>query len=230
MLIKTIPVGQLEENCYIVTNERTLECVVIDPGDESNTILDYLESNHLTCRAVMITHGHYDHVGAADAVAEETGATVYMNARDDARTMKSYHFPYALPAGGVNYDDGDLIDEAGLRFEIIATPGHTPGGVTIRCENALFTGDTLFRGSCGRVDLDGGDAQKEMLSLKRRARAYVQLLLPRGHETVKKEGTQAHAATDSGHSLRRYGQPLRRSQADQSRGRPRPRDHRLFPF
>ena len=169
MLIKTIPVGQLEENCYIVTNERTLECVVIDPGDESNTILDYLESNHLTCRAVMITHGHYDHVGAADAVAEETGATVYMNARDDARAMKSYHFPYTLPAGGVNYDDGDLIDEAGLRFEIIATPGHTPGGIVFHCkeEKVAFTGDTLFNMSVGRTDFPGGSWMQLMDSLKR---------------------------------------------------------------
>ena len=166
MLIKTLPVGQLEENCYVVTNEKTLECVVIDPGDESNTILDYIESNHLSCRAIMITHGHYDHGGAADAVAEETGATVYMNTRDD-KGGRSYHLPYCLPKGGIDYDDGDVIDEAGLRFEIIATPGHTPGGVTIRCENALFTGDTLFRGSCGRVDLEGGDAHEEMLSLKR---------------------------------------------------------------
>ena len=166
MLIKTIPVGQLEENCYVVTNEKTLECVVIDPGDESNTILDYLESNHLRCRAIMLTHGHFDHVGAADAVAEETGATIYMNSRDDTGG-KSWHLPYRMPQGAISYDDGDLIDEAGLRFEIIATPGHTPGGVTIRCERALFTGDTLFRGSCGRVDLDGGDPQAEMLSLKR---------------------------------------------------------------
>ena len=167
MLIKTIPVGQLEENCYVVTNERTLECVVVDPGDESNTILDYLESNHLKCRAIFLTHGHFDHVGAADAVAEETGATVYMNTRDDARTMKSLHFPYALPESGVNYDDGDEIEAAGLRFFILATPGHSRGSVTIRCENALFTGDTLFRGSCGRVDLDGGVPRDEMNSLKR---------------------------------------------------------------
>ena len=166
MLIKTIPVGQLEENCYVVTNERTLECVVIDPGDESNTILDYLELNRLTCRAIFITHGHFDHVGAVDAVAEETGATVYMNRRDDT-AGRSFHLPYSLPEGGVSYDDGDVIEAAGLRFEIIATPGHSPGSVTIRCENALFTGDTLFRGSCGRVDLDGGDPQAEMLSLKR---------------------------------------------------------------
>ena len=166
MLIKTLTVGHLETNCYVVTNENTLECVVIDPGDESNTILDYIESNGLTCRAVMLTHGHFDHVGAADEVAEQTGATVYMNSRDDGRSILSPHLPYRLPEGGINYDDGDIIDEAGLRFRIIATPGHTPGGVSIRCENALFTGDTLFRGSCGRVDLDGGDVEKAMASLR----------------------------------------------------------------
>lgn len=167
MLIKTLPVGQLETNCYVVTNESTLECVVIDPGDERNTILDYIESNHLKCTAIMITHGHYDHTGAADAVAEETGATVYMNSRDDARVIESRQLPYRLPDNGINYDDGDIIDTAGLRFEIIATPGHTPGGVTIKCEDCLFTGDTLFRGSLGRTDLDGGNMDKELASLKK---------------------------------------------------------------
>lgn len=167
MLIKTIPVGQLETNCYIVTNENTLACVVIDPGDESNTILEYIEDNHLSCKAIMLTHGHFDHTGAVDAVREETGAIVYMNTRDDVRTMKSMPFGYALPQNGINYDDGDIIEEAGLRFDIIATPGHTPGSVTIRCEDALFTGDTLFRGSCGRVDLTGGVPDEEMGSLKK---------------------------------------------------------------
>lgn len=167
MLIKTLPVGQLETNCYVVTNENTLECVVIDPGDESNTILDYIESNRLKCAAIMLTHGHFDHTGAVDAVAEETGATVYMNSRDDERVTKSEQLRYRLPDNGINYDDGDIIDAAGLRFEIIATPGHTPGGVTIKCEDCLFTGDTLFRGSLGRTDLDGGDMDKELASLKK---------------------------------------------------------------
>ena len=157
MLIKTLPVGQLETNCYIVTNEETLDCVVIDPGDESNTILDYIEDNHLACKAVFLTHGHFDHTGACEAVSEETGAPVYMPEADDAANIKSRHFLYTLPENGKYYCGGETVSAAGMEFEIIATPGHTPGGVSIRSGNVLFTGDTLFRGSCGRTDLDGGD-------------------------------------------------------------------------
>lgn len=167
MLIKTLPVGQMEENCYIVTNENTLECVVIDPGDESNVILDYLEDNKLKCKAIMLTHGHYDHVGAVEAVMEETGATVYMHQLDDKRVTRSRPLTFALPQGGRYYKDGDVVNICGLSFEIIGTPGHTPGGVTIKVEDALFTGDTLFRGSCGRVDFEGSDADAEMRSLKK---------------------------------------------------------------
>ena len=167
MLIKTLPVGDLETNCYVVTNEKTLECVVIDPGDESNTILDYLESNHLTCKAIFLTHGHYDHVGAVEAVQEETGATVYMNAKDDAKNMHSFHFPFTLPENGRTYDDGDVVSAAGIDFSILSTPGHTPGSVVIRAEDALFTGDTLFRGSCGRTDLDGGSMEEMLQPLRK---------------------------------------------------------------
>ena len=167
MLIKTIPVGQLETNCYVVINEQSLECVVIDPGDESNTILDYMESNRLKCRAILVTHGHYDHVGAVDTIAEETGVPVYMNERDDYRHAVDSHLPYSLKDNGKSYDDGDILELAGLRFHVIATPGHTPGGVTLQCEDALFTGDTLFKGSCGRTDLPGGDMQQELASLRK---------------------------------------------------------------
>ena len=167
MLIKTLPVGQLETNCYIVTDENTLSCVVIDPGDESNTILDYIEDNRLHCKAILLTHGHYDHVGAVDAVAEETGAPVYMSRLDDYRTRCEPHFPYTLPENGRELLDGASIDTDGLHFVVIATPGHTPGGMSFRCEDALFTGDTLFKGSCGRVDLPEGDMEEMLRSLRR---------------------------------------------------------------
>ena len=155
MLIKTLPVGHLETNCYVVTDEQTLNCAVIDPGEESNTILDYIESNHLKCKIILLTHGHYDHVGAVNAVAEETGAKGG-HEQKRRRTLFGRRI-YALPAAGERafYDEGDVIELDSLRFEIFATPGHTPGGVSIRCGNALFTGDTLFKGSCGRTDFPG---------------------------------------------------------------------------
>lgn len=166
MLIKTIPVGHLDTNCYVVANENSLECVVIDPGADENSILNYLEDNKLKCAAIMLTHGHFDHTGAVDEVAEQTGATVYMNRADDNRYANSNHMPYRLPDNGKYYSDGDIVELIGLRFEIIGTPGHTPGGVTIRCEDVLFTGDTLFRGSCGRTDFPGGDMDSELASLR----------------------------------------------------------------
>ena len=167
MLIKTLPVGQLETNCYVVINEDALACVVIDPGDESNAILNYLEDNHLHCEAIFLTHGHYDHTGAVEAVMEETGAPVYLCPRDDAHMTGDRQYAYLLPEGGRYYDEGDVLSIAGLNFRILATPGHTAGGVCILCENALFTGDTLFRGSCGRTDLPGGDMDEELKSLAR---------------------------------------------------------------
>ena len=167
MLIKTLSVGEMETNCYVVTNENTLHAVVIDPGDESNTILDYLEDNHLHCDAIFLTHGHFDHVGAVAAVAEETGAVIYLNRQDDAAVRRSFHFPFSLPSDGKNYQDGDRIEAAGMIFEVMETPGHTPGSVCLKVEDALFTGDTLFRGSCGRTDLDGGSMDDMMQSLKK---------------------------------------------------------------
>jgi len=167
MLIKTLPVGQLETNCYIVTNEATLECVVIDPGDESITVLEYMESNRLKCKAVLLTHGHFDHTGACDAVSEETGAPVYMNEADDKKNGKDMHLVYTLPENGKYYGDGDVIDAAGMQFEVLATPGHTAGSVTLKVNDVLFTGDTLFRGSCGRTDMKTGDPAAMNESLRK---------------------------------------------------------------
>lgn len=167
MNIKTIPVGQLETNCHVVVNEETLACVVIDPGDESNAIMDYIESNHLRCEAIMLTHGHFDHVGAVNEILEQTGCALYINPRDEGYEVGKSGMKFKMPEGGKYYDDGDIIVEAGLEFKVLATPGHTPGSVCLICGDALFTGDTLFRGSCGRTDLPGGSMREEMRSLKK---------------------------------------------------------------
>ena len=153
MLIKTLVVGQIETNCYVVTDEATLDCVVIDPGDESNTIMNYLEENKLKCRAVFLTHAHFDHVSAANAVLEETGAPLYICEKELPVVKSGASGRFRLPEDVRYYKDGDEIEISGLKFKVLETPGHTPGGVSLVCGDALFSGDTLFRGSCGRTDL-----------------------------------------------------------------------------
>ena len=167
MLIKTLPVGQLETNCYVVTDENALVCAVIDPGDESNTILYYIEDNKLSCKAILITHAHFDHVSAVNAMLEATGAELYMCEKDLELAKTGASGRFTPPENTHFYKDGDEVKVAGLTFKVMETPGHTPGGVTLICGDALFTGDTLFRGSCGRTDLPGGDMRAELRSLKR---------------------------------------------------------------
>ena len=170
MLIKTMPLGHLQANCYIVTDEDTLECAVIDPGGESNTVLDYLEDNKLKCKYILLTHGHFDHTGAVEEVQKSTGATIAMSARDTAKNALEMMYKYKVPPCGAEYlKDGDLISVGKLMFEVITTPGHSKGGLTFRCGDSLFTGDTLFRDSCGMTDFPGCDGEEMMKSLKKLA-------------------------------------------------------------
>lgn len=169
MLIKTLPVGHLETNCYVVTDENTLECVIIDPGAESNTILDYVEANNLKPKAIFITHGHFDHVTALSAVREATGAPVYVS-RKDACPPGLARMHRLVEDDSFNYwREGDSVTVGSMTFTVMETPGHSPGSVTIRCGDVLFTGDTLFRDSCGRTDLEGGDMDQILASLLRLA-------------------------------------------------------------
>jgi len=166
MRIKTLPLGHLETNCYIITDETTLECAVVDPGDESNTILNYLEDNHLKLRAIFLTHGHFDHTGAVDALLEETAAQLWLHEKESASTP-SEHYRFFAPDNAMYYGEGDRITVGSMTFLVMETPGHSPGSVTLMCGPALFTGDTLFRDSAGRTDLPGGDMETEMKSLRR---------------------------------------------------------------
>ena len=151
MLIKTLPVGHFETNCYVVTDENTLECAVIDPGAEANTILGYIEDNKLKCTAVMLTHAHFDHIGALEDVLAETGAALYVNRKEEGGSVPGFG-SFKAPEGAVFYGEGDTVKV---------------GGVTLVCGDAIFSGDTLFRGSCGRTDFPGGDMKLELQSLKR---------------------------------------------------------------
>ena len=167
MLIKTLPVGMLETNCYVVTDEETKECAIIDPGADSNTILDYIESNKLKPAAIFITHGHYDHHMALEEVIEVTGAPVYIHESEVNRSGKQERHKISDNGKFSFYAEGDKIKVGNLEFNVIETPGHSTGSVTLICQDALFTGDTLFRGDCGRTDLEGGSDEIMNQSLKR---------------------------------------------------------------
>ena len=169
MHIKTLTVGPIETNCYIVSDEETKECAVIDPGAEAAVILDYIESAALRCRCVFLTHAHHDHTGAVDEVLEDTGAVLYMSAKDNGVPISFNGDSYAAPEGTRFYGEGDEVAVSSLRFRVMETPGHTPGSVCLICLDALFTGDTLFRDSCGRTDFAASNTDDMLRSLRRLA-------------------------------------------------------------
>ena len=175
MLIKCFSVGSFETNCYVVTDEQSLRCAVIDPGADAATILDYLEENRLTCAYVLLTHGHFDHTGAVEAVRAETGAPLYLHKADDGISIGGPFYRFTAPKDANFFREGDVIALDRISFAVLETPGHTPGSVTLLAmetgseERALFTGDTLFRDSCGRTDFPGGDQAAMFRSLRRLA-------------------------------------------------------------
>ena len=175
MLIKTITVGAYETNCYVVADEKTLDCAVIDPGADASTILNYLEETQLRCRFVLLTHGHFDHTGAVSDILAETDAKLCMHRADVGVSVAGDYYRFVPPEGTHYYAEGDAVCVGGISFTVIETPGHTPGSVTLLCaeagseDKALFTGDTLFRDSCGRTDFPGGSTPVIMVSLRRLA-------------------------------------------------------------
>lgn len=162
--IHTLPLGDYETNCYIVSKEGSKKCVVIDPGYDAYLIEEKLNALGLECDAILLTHGHFDHVGAVRDLVATTGCLLYL--RQEELTM-----PPQMTAGPLYYTDfypaeGQLT-VANLDFTLLHTPGHTPGSVCLLVEDALFSGDTLFAGSCGRTDFPGGSAREMTASLRR---------------------------------------------------------------
>ena len=164
MNLHRLTVGPLQTNCYLVADESGV-CAVIDPGDEPEKILAYAREHGLRICAVLLTHGHFDHVGGVRVIAQATACPVWMHEKDlTLRTAMTVAAPYYTDF----YAEGDEVAVGSLRFLVMETPGHTPGSVCLLCENTLFTGDTLFAGSCGRTDL-GGNAKDMRRSLARLA-------------------------------------------------------------
>lgn len=166
MNIVRLPLGAYQTNTYILFNEGSGKCLVIDPGYEPRKILNYVNELMLDVEAILLTHGHFDHVGGVKEIAADTDCRVFLNDRENA-------MPPMMTAGKLYatdfYDEGDTLTLAGLTFTVLATPGHTPGSVCLDFGEDLFTGDTLFAGSCGRTDLPCGDGHQLHASLKKLA-------------------------------------------------------------
>ncbi len=164
--IHVLPLGDYQTNCYILHNDGSSDCVVLDPGYEPEIILSYLAEKKLNLTAIALTHCHFDHVGAVKELAAQTDCRVYLNEKDLA-------LPPMLTNGPLyytdTYKDGDTVPLAGIPFRVLETPGHTPGSVCLMTGAHLFSGDTLFAGSCGRTDLPGGDSRAMRDSLRKLA-------------------------------------------------------------
>jgi glyoxylase-like metal-dependent hydrolase (beta-lactamase superfamily II) len=175
-------VGPLEENCYIVRAPGSDRAVIVDPGEEAERILGALQALEITTvEAVLLTHTHFDHVGAVAEVARATGAPVYvpeLEAEILANINDYVRFPGFGPFESYNAEQtvagGEVLELAGLTFEVTFTPGHSPGHVSYAVpeDDALFSGDVLFQGSVGRVDLPGGDWPTLLASIESLLTAY----------------------------------------------------------
>ena len=177
MKIRTLTLGDFETNCYLVSDENGATAV-IDPGYEPEAILARAAQEKLQIEAILLTHGHFDHVGGVKAVADAARCPVWMNGKDCA-------LPPFLTNGELYYTDlykgGTVVRVGKMTFTVLETPGHTPGSVCLRCENTLFSGDTLFAGGCGRTDLPGGSMAELRESLKRLAAIPENLTVLPGH-------------------------------------------------
>ena len=162
--VHALALGAYQTNCYIIHDEKSTSCCVVDPGYEADTILDKLTELGLSLEAILLTHGHFDHVGAVKELAETYGCPVYIH-KDDLTLPEKFT---AGPLYYTNfYDEGDVLELAGLTIRVIHTPGHTEGSVCLIVDDAIISGDTLFARSCGRWDLPGGDGEKLKASLQR---------------------------------------------------------------
>ena len=184
--IHILPLGAYQTNTYIVHDDASQSCVIIDPGYEANSILSKVAALGLAVDAILLTHGHFDHVGAVAQLIRTTGCSLWMHQGDyspQRHPLQSMMYPLAdTVAFPVSFcEEGEVIQGGGLSFHTLETPGHTWGSVCYLCGDALFSGDTLFAGSCGRTDLPGGDWATITKSLGRLKEIKAELRVFPGH-------------------------------------------------
>ncbi len=173
MIVKSLAVGPIMANCFIVGCEDTQEAVVIDPGDEADRILMSLAESKLKLKYILNTHGHFDHVAANKKMKDVTGADVIIHALDAPMLSQ---ISASASMWGLAADDspppdrtvaeGDMINFGNLSLKVIHTPGHTQGGISFYADGCVFVGDTLFAGSIGRTDFEGGNLETLLASIR----------------------------------------------------------------
>lgn len=190
-----LEVGELQTNTYLFYSALSRRCFVIDPGAEAGKIIGLIEREKLDPLAVILTHGHADHVGAAAELLSHFHIPLWIHEADE-KTMRSQAnrefaamFAMALPPTTERLlTDGETIGTDDLVLTVIHSPGHTPGSILLQSGNLLFTGDTLFQGDVGRTDLPGGDAEQLQRSLaKIREFPATTIILPGHGETSTME-------------------------------------------
>ncbi len=206
MFLRSLVVGPLQTNCYIVADPQTKEAIVIDPGDEPDRIIDTIREEELKVIYLLCTHSHFDHVGALPELKEASGAEVVLHPDEleiyeAARDMAAF-WGYEidpLPPPDLLVRDGDEIKVGSLRFQVLHTPGHSPGGICLFGNGIAFTGDTIFAGSVGRTDFHGGDIEKLKQSFLRILSLPPETEILPGHgppTTVEREKSENLFATE----------------------------------
>ena len=174
MQIERFIVGMVGTNCYVVSNEETSECFLVDPGAYSDKVIAYIREHELKPQAILLTHGHFDHIMGLDGVLREFPIPVYAQEEEeillkDASYNASVSYGPAYTFSGASYiKDGQILELAGMTIRAIHTPGHTIGGCCyyIESEHVLFSGDTLFHDSVGRTDFPTGSQSQLVRSIR----------------------------------------------------------------
>lgn len=186
--------GAIGENTYVFFDEKKKEGVVIDPSFDYKKVIAVMEEEGISCAAILLTHGHFDHIAGVDAIRDRFDAPVYIGEKDaDMLTDDVKNCGRGMGISLVckkgpehTIKDGDVLELGGMQIKVIGTPGHSPGSVCFAVEDVLFTGDTLFNLSIGRSDLPGGELMTLMGSLRKLKNLYknekIDYIVHPGHE------------------------------------------------